>query len=113
MVTGALPSSTDFAMRHPQVLLAGRLDDLDATYRAARVCVVPLRYGTGTRIKIIEALAYGMPVVTTSKGAEGLAVVHGEHVLIADDPHDFAAATVRLLRDSELSMASALAAVNS
>jgi glycosyltransferase involved in cell wall biosynthesis len=103
-VTGALPDSTDFITRHPQVLLAGRLDDLDAAYRASRVCVVPLRFGTGTRIKIIEALAYGMPVVTTSKGAEGLAVVHGQHVLVADDPREFAAATVRLLRDPDLSM---------
>ena len=46
-----------------------------------------------------------MPVVTTSKGAEGLAVVHGDHLLIADDPREFAAATVRLLRDAELSVA--------
>jgi glycosyltransferase involved in cell wall biosynthesis len=65
------------------------------------VSVVPLRFGGGTRIKILEALAHGVPVVSTSAGAEGLGLRHGEHALIADTADDLAAACVRLLLDRE------------
>jgi glycosyltransferase involved in cell wall biosynthesis len=64
--------------------------------------VVPIREGGGTRLKIIEAMALGVPVVSTTKGAEGLNAVHGEHLLIADTPLEFQAACVSLLRDAEL-----------
>ena len=56
----------------------------------AAVCVVPIRQGGGTRLKILEAMALGTPVVATSKGAEGLDAVDGEHLLLADDPATFA-----------------------
>jgi glycosyltransferase involved in cell wall biosynthesis len=103
VVTGTRPERQPAIARHPAVRLTGWLAaaDLAATYRAARACVVPLQSGTGTRIKILEALAYGIPVVTTSKGAEGLSVVDGEHLVIADSPADFAAATLRIIRDDE------------
>jgi glycosyltransferase involved in cell wall biosynthesis len=64
--------------------------------------VAPIRLGGGTRIKILEAMALGTPVVSTSKGAEGLDVIHGRHVLIADDEEVFASQVVRLLRDRTL-----------
>jgi glycosyltransferase involved in cell wall biosynthesis len=64
--------------------------------------VVPLRAGSGTRIKILESMAFGRPVVSTSLGCEGLAVTPGENILVADDPADFAAQTIRLLNDKEL-----------
>ncbi len=64
--------------------------------------VVPLRKGGGTRLKILEALALGTPVVSTSKGVEGLDVEDGRHVLVADTPEAFAAATARLLAQPEL-----------
>lgn len=102
VVTGAVPNPLPKGLVTNRLTLTGRLASLDATMRSAGVFVVPLREGIGTRIKILEALAYGMPVVSTSKGAEGLAVRHGEHLLIADDPRDFARATVRLLRDTAL-----------
>jgi glycosyltransferase involved in cell wall biosynthesis len=63
------------------------------------VSVVPLRLGGGTRLKILEAMAAGTPVVTTSKGCEGLAVKHEEHVLIADSPEAFARETLRVMND--------------
>jgi len=63
---------------------------------------VPLLSGSGTRIKIFEAMAMGKAVVSTSLGAEGLPVTHGQNILIADHPRQFAAAVVRLLRDPEL-----------
>ena len=65
----------------------------------AAVYVVPLRIGGGTRLKIFEAMAMGKAVVSTTVGAEGLPVVSGEHLLIADEPVSFAKAIVRLLRD--------------
>ena len=64
--------------------------------------VVPLRIGAGTRIKIIESLALGTPVVSTSKGAEGLEVDHGENILIADEPDEFARAVLNVLQNPGL-----------
>lgn len=68
-------------------------------YRNASVIVSPIFYGSGTRIKIIEALAFGRPVVSTTLGAEGLAIEPGRQALIEDDLPRFAAAVVALLRD--------------
>lgn len=78
----------------------GRLDDepLGAAYRAARVAVVPLRYGAGVKGKLIEAFAWGVPAVTTPVGAEGVEGVE-RAAAIAADPAAFADEVVRLLRD--------------
>ncbi len=84
------------------VRLTGYVDDVRPWVQASRVCVVPLRQGGGTRIKILEAMALGTPVVATSKGMEGLDVIAEEHLLVADEPADFARQTVRLLRDDAL-----------
>ena len=69
---------------------------------AGDVSVIPLRVGSGTRIKAFEAMAMGRPVVSTTLGVEGLAVVPGEHCLAADTPSAFAAEIIRLLADAEL-----------
>ena len=61
--------------------------------------MVPLRIGGGTRLKIFEAMAMGKAVVSTTVGAEGLPVTPGEHLMLADDPVNFARAVVGLLRD--------------
>ena len=82
--------------------LSGYVEDVRPVIAGSAVCVVPLRQGGGTRLKILEAMALGVPVVSTTKGAEGLDVVDGAHLLLADEPHDFAAATVRLMRDGAL-----------
>jgi sugar transferase (PEP-CTERM/EpsH1 system associated) len=84
------------------VMLTGYLPDIRPAVAGAWACVVPLRAGGGTRVKILEAMAVGTPVIATTKGAEGLDVRPGEDILVADDPADFAAQTVRLLRDSDL-----------
>jgi glycosyltransferase involved in cell wall biosynthesis len=68
----------------------------------ASVAVVPIRYGSGTRVKILESFAHRIPVVSTTLGAEGLEVEDGVHLLLADDPEQLAAATVRLLNDRQL-----------
>ena len=64
--------------------------------------LVPLRAGSGTRVKILEAWAHGVPVVSTSIGAEGLNAIDGTHLLIAESPADFAECVRRLLRDDAL-----------
>ena len=63
---------------------------------------MPLRIGGGTRLKILEAIACGVPVVATSKAAEGLGLENHVHLLLADTPHAFADATLGLLRDPSL-----------
>jgi sugar transferase (PEP-CTERM/EpsH1 system associated) len=84
------------------VHVTGRVDSVVPCYSRSTVCVVPLRAGGGTRIKILEAMALGRPVVSTSIGCEGLDVIDYEHLLIADSPEQFAEKTVRLLTDKPL-----------
>jgi glycosyltransferase involved in cell wall biosynthesis len=84
------------------VTLTGYLPDIHRAVAEAAVCVAPVRRGSGTRIKILEAMALGTPVVSTTKGAEGLDVIHGEHILVADSPADFAGQVARLLHDEPL-----------
>jgi glycosyltransferase involved in cell wall biosynthesis len=79
------------------VHVTGRVDDVRPYMRAAALYVVPLRIGGGTRLKIFEAMAMGQAVVSTTVGAEGLAVTHGRDVLLADGAPDFARAIVQLL----------------
>ena len=87
------------AAREAGVEVTGTVDDVRPYVDAASVYVVPLRIGGGTRLKIFEALSMAKAVVSTSIGAEGLPLVHGEHYLRADAPAEFVAAVVGLLRD--------------
>jgi polysaccharide biosynthesis protein PslH len=89
----------------PDVSVHAGPADLAPFYADAAVAVVPIRAGGGSRIKILEAFAHGVPVVSTSIGAAGLAAVDGRHLLIADGPEDFAAAALRLHRDAALAAA--------
>jgi glycosyltransferase involved in cell wall biosynthesis len=81
------------------VEVTGTLDDIRPAMAQASVCVVPLRAGSGTRLKIFEALAMGKAVVSTTLGAEGLEMESGRHFVAADGPRAFADAVVALLRD--------------
>jgi glycosyltransferase involved in cell wall biosynthesis len=80
-----------------RVQYLGYVPDARATMRDADVFIVPLRFGSGVRLKIPEALGVGLPVVTTPKGCEGLPTRSGEHLVIAEDPAEFARAAVDLL----------------
>ena len=82
------------------VKVTGRVDDVRPYMKEAAVYVVPLRIGGGTRLKIFEAMSMGKAVVSTTVGAEGLPVTHGEHVVLADEPAAFAREVVHLLRDA-------------
>jgi glycosyltransferase involved in cell wall biosynthesis len=81
----------------PRIDLTGPVEDAILHLAAAKVAVVPLLAGSGTRLKIVEAWAAGTPVVSTSVGAEGLPAVDGENILLADDAVSFAAAISKLL----------------
>jgi len=91
------------------VELPGRVPDTAPWFQRSRVFAAPLRFGGGTRLKILESLARGVPVVSTTIGAEGLGLVHGGDVILADDPAAFAAWIDRLLSDDELCRALSLA----
>ena len=86
----------------PDVTLVGQVPDLGVELAAADLVLVPIRFGSGTRVKIIEAFAHGVPVVSTTLGAEGLGAVDGEHLLLGDDPASLARACARLLTDEGL-----------
>jgi glycosyltransferase involved in cell wall biosynthesis len=84
------------------VKLAGYVDDIKSLVASCDVSLAPLWSGGGTRLKILEAMALGTPVVATAKGAEGLLVQHGRHLLIADEPEKFAEHVVQLLKNKDL-----------
>ena len=92
------------------VYVPGYVADTTVPYRNAAIFIVPLRSGSGVRVKILEAMARGIPVVSTSIGVAGLALRHNEHLLIADTPEAFATAIVQLLAAPERRMALATAA---
>ena len=99
---GPPPAAPHRRLWHPHnVVVTGAVDDIRPYLAKAAVCVVPLRSGSGTRIKIFEAMAMGKAVVSTTMGAEGLPVRHGENIILADDPADFARQVVHLLRDPQ------------
>lgn len=84
------------------VVVTGRVPEIKPYFAEATVFVVPLRIGSGTRLKILEALAMGKAIVSTSVGAEGLDLKDGEEIFIADEPTVFADAVTRLLTDASL-----------
>lgn len=94
--------SLDEYAHSDHVHFTGYLPDVRPRVAASTVAVVPIREGSGTRVKILEALALGTPVVATHKGAEGLQVEHGQSIMLADSEGEFAHDVVALLRDPEL-----------
>jgi glycosyltransferase involved in cell wall biosynthesis len=88
---------------------AGYLDDVRPAIASSWCSVVPLRRGGGTRLKVLESLALGTPVVSTTKGVEGLDLVPGEEVLVADTAEAFAATVIDLMRDPQRREALAIA----
>jgi len=101
-VVGRNPAAAVRALAgSPGIEVTGTVPEVRPYYREALAAVVPLRVGGGTRIKILEAMAAGVPVLSTSLGAEGLAAVPGQHYLLADSSEQMRAALADLLRNPE------------
>lgn len=84
------------------ICLKGFVPDLQEIYNDARVSVAPLLFGSGMKVKVLDAMARGMPTVTTSVGAEGIDIEPGTHMLVADEPIEMATQIERLLSDPKL-----------
>jgi glycosyltransferase involved in cell wall biosynthesis len=113
-IVGRNPSNKlkDSAKLDPSVYVTGTVEDIRPYISTATALVVPLRIGGGTRIKIFEGMAMGVPIVSTTVGAEGLPVVHNRDILMADEPEGFAYETVSLLKNASKAKAIADSALH-
>jgi glycosyltransferase involved in cell wall biosynthesis len=96
------PELLTAAARDPRIVVPGPVRDIRPALAAATAMAVPLFHGGGTRLKILEAFAAGVPVVSTAKGVEGLDVRDGTHALIAESADEFVDHLVALWRDPTL-----------
>jgi glycosyltransferase involved in cell wall biosynthesis len=101
-VIGGQPPPALLALAGPRIEFTGFVEDLRPHLAAAAAVVVPLRLGGGTRLKIVEAMAMGKAVVSTTLGAEGIEAVPDRDLLIQDNPDSFADAVIRVLADPDL-----------
>jgi glycosyltransferase involved in cell wall biosynthesis len=101
-IIGGRPPPSLLALAGPCIELTGFVSDLRPHLAAAAAVVVPLRLGGGTRLKIVEAMAMGKPIVSTTLGAEGIEAMPGRDLLIEDEPAAFADAVNRLLAEPDL-----------
>lgn len=97
VIVGRNPAPVVRALASPRVMVTGEVEDTRPFYHGAAAAVVPLRVGGGSRLKILEAMAAGVPVVSTRLGAEGLELEPERHLLLADSPEHFAQAVSTLL----------------
>lgn len=93
------PASISALAADPAIEVTGTVPEVQPHVHQCSLIAVPLLAGGGTRIKIFEAMAMGVPVISTTIGAEGLPVTHGQEIEIANDPQTFATSTLRLLQD--------------
>lgn len=104
LVVGRGPTSDmlELARHDPSIDITGQVDDVRPFLQQSDVFVCPVRLGGGFRGKVLEAMAAGVPVVSTSLGAEGLPARDGDNIVIADDAEQLASRTIRLLQDGDL-----------
>jgi len=88
--------------KDPSIKVTGFVDDVRPYAEAAAVFVVPLRIGSGMRVKILEAMALGLPIVSTSVGCEGICLRPGKHALVSDPPPKLANSVIQLLRNPHM-----------
>ena len=110
VIVGSSPPPEVVRRAGPDVVVEGAVADVRPYLERARAVVVPLRIGGGTRLKILEAMAMGKPVVSTSLGAEGLSVRDGRDLILADSASDLASSLARVLVDDDLAAALGYAA---
>ncbi|MCL6543968.1 MAG: glycosyltransferase [Bryobacteraceae bacterium] len=105
VIVGRNPAPEVRALASPRVMVTGEVEDTRPFYRGAEAAVVPLRVGGGSRLKVLEAMAAGVPVISTRLGAEGLEAEPNEHYLLADEADEMARAIDRLLSSREVARA--------
>jgi GT2 family glycosyltransferase len=113
VVTGSRPPVSVECMATDGIVLCGFVESLDTVYRSARVAIAPIRAGAGVKNKTMEALQYGVPVVATAVGAEGMALLEDGAICVTDDPAEFAERIVRLATDDSAWMHQRAALENS
>ena len=97
VIVGSRPAPEIMALaRQPGITVTGTVDDVRPYYRTALAVVIPIRVGSGTRLKALEAMAAGVPVVSTTVGIEGIEIIPGENVVLADSGEELAQAVLRL-----------------
>lgn len=101
-VIGSEPPASIVSLASSHVIITGFVKDPSAYFENCRLSIAPLRYGAGVKGKINQSMSYGLPVVTTSIGAEGMGLVHGTDALIADSPDEFADAVLQVYDDGAL-----------
>ena len=113
-VVGRNPSQSliELGKKDPSIVVTGRVSDVRPFMEKASVYVIPIRIGGGTRLKLYEAMAMEIPVVSTSVGAEGLPVKEGDEIILRDAPESFAEAVVKLLQDNDFALKLADQAAN-
>ncbi len=99
------PEMREMANEDPSIIVTGTVDDVRPYFERSKIFVNPVRIGGGFRGKLLEAMAMGLPIVSTSLGAEGVSPESGRDMIIADDPVAFADAVVELLNDPRLCLA--------
>ncbi|NJK53070.1 MAG: glycosyltransferase family 4 protein [Leptolyngbyaceae cyanobacterium SU_3_3] len=102
-IAGATPPEAILDLtQDSRIQVVANPDNMSNVAKNCTLTIVPLRIGGGTRIKILHSMAMGLPVVSTSLGCEGLAIVDNVHLLIRDQPEAFATAILQLLSDQDL-----------
>ena len=101
VVGGDVPAEI-MAYESDNVRITGHISDVDSIFERSRIFVAPLRYGAGMKGKVGHALSYGLPVVTTSIGAEGFGMRHRQEAMIVDEPQAFAEAVIQVYQSREL-----------
>ena len=90
------------AKRNPKIIIEGYVEDVRPFVDKAAIFIAPIRSGSGTKIKILNALSQAKPVITTTVGAEGIEITENENIMIADDPQQFAEKTIYLLENPDV-----------
>jgi glycosyltransferase involved in cell wall biosynthesis len=101
-IVGSKVPATIRALAAPDFIVTGYVPDVAPFFTGCRLSIAPLRYGAGVKGKVNLAMSYGLPVVATSPAVEGMHLVPGEDVMVADDPEDFASTIERVYRDESL-----------
>jgi glycosyltransferase involved in cell wall biosynthesis len=96
------PSVKELAGLSQDISVTGYVPDVSSFLQGCRIMIAPIRYGAGIKGKITESMSHGLPVVTTTIGAEGMDAVDGESIMTADSPEEMAEKCVRLYSDKEL-----------